>query len=62
MNSRELTQWIKQNKTNDISWNDFTDLVNKTFGCTLTKEGVRKRYRMEVKGTNEIEPFMRGEL
>ena len=54
MRSIEITKWIKDNKTKDIKWKDFTDQVNEKFGCDLNVNSVRARYNSDAKGEGKM--------
>ena len=53
--SLELTRYIKDNKdTSGKTWREFTEFVNDKFGCELSMDAVRSRYKKEVKSLDEV--------
>ena len=52
--SLEITQYIKDTKTPEISWQDLADKIEKIYKVKLDKEKVRSRYRKKIVGTKLI--------
>ncbi len=55
MESAEITQWIKDNKTDAITWAEYADQLYEKYGVRLNAESIRSRYRKKIKGKKHKE-------